>query len=178
MKFAVKVFLLVIVVSCSTRPKIGELGNYQVVEGATKYNFHVIMKPCKNKAISSKTYFSYSHGKIHHTQGGFTGKLLHGNYQEIDIDGQILVVGNFKTGLKEGHWIYYQKSGELTKELTFSKGDTASNVKIYKNNQVFKEIVPLALKKKKRKEKKMKYFQRFKKKENVKVVPNDSTVIK
>jgi hypothetical protein len=70
----------------------------------------------------SKTYYWYSANRIHTTQGGYSGKLLNGPYQEFDGAKNLRERGAFKNGLKSGTWKAWNEAGRLTGQTTWNKG--------------------------------------------------------
>jgi len=195
MKIFKVLILLLIVFSCS-KPKLGEIGNYQVDLGNSKADFHVLMWERGMKTKKEKIYASYSNNKIHFSQGVIAGKPLHGKYKEVGVDGELLVSGGFHKGLKNGYWTTYNKDGDLLSDLTFKEGDTISVVNFYGENKELKsQIFPMKMKLKKekklqRKEKRLtkkanckaKYKSLFKRERkdstNSVISPSDSTFSK
>jgi hypothetical protein len=67
-------------------------------------------------SIASKPkafYYWYSAGAVHQTQGGYSGKLLDGQYSEYYPDRNLKQQGNFKKGLKVGLWKNWADDGTL-----------------------------------------------------------------
>lgn len=58
-------------------------------------------------------YYWFKSGRIHKTQGGYYGKLLHGNYKVVDRDRHLLEEGAFKKGQKTGLWKTWYEDGTL-----------------------------------------------------------------
>jgi len=182
------IFVLVILISCS-KPKLGEIGNYQVELENSKADIHVLMWEQKFKTKIKRTYASYSNSNIHYTRGTITGKPLHGKYKEVSESGALLVSGSFKKGLRNGYWSYYNDEGDLESDLTYKNGDTITAVNFYsQDGKVKDQFVPAKIKKKinKRNARKEKCSLKkekckagctlFKKKDNV--TPSDSTSVK
>ena len=93
------------------------------------------------------------------------GKPLHGNYEELNFNGQLVKKGQFNKGLKNGTWLSYNSKGFLTKDLTYKNGDTVSIVNLYDNNgELLKIITPKKLIEKANK-KSARKFKREKEKE-------------
>ena len=82
MKIFKFLFVCTILFSCS-KPKIGEIGNYQVALGDVKADFYVLMWEQSFNLKKSKVYTSYSNGALHSTRGVLSGKVLHGDYKEF-----------------------------------------------------------------------------------------------
>lgn len=58
-------------------------------------------------------YYWFKSGRIHKTQGGYYGKLLHGDYKVVDLDRHLLEEGQFKKGQKTGLWRSWYEDGTL-----------------------------------------------------------------
>ena len=146
MKIFKFLFVCTILFSCS-KPKIGEIGNYQVALGDVKADFYVLMWEQSFNLKKSKVYTSYSNGALHSTRGVLSGKVLHGDYKEVSLSGALLKVGTYRKGLKDGYWASYNEDGSLINDLTYSKGDTVSVVKFYnKDGSVKSKVLSLKMK--------------------------------
>lgn len=75
------------------------------------YRFHVTIE--KPKPHLSHLYFWFSSGRIHQTNGGYDGKLLHGEYKVTDEEHRLLEQGNFRMGRKWGYWYTWYPNGKL-----------------------------------------------------------------
>jgi hypothetical protein len=67
-------------------------------------------------------YYWYSANTIHHTQGGFSGKLLNGLYTAYYPNKNLKEQGNFKKGLKDGIWKNWNEDGSFAKTCTWNNG--------------------------------------------------------
>lgn len=67
-------------------------------------------------------YFSYYRDTILNNQGGHTGRLLHGDYQEIDLDGKLRKQGTYQAGLQEGNWKEWNTTGTLRSIYHYQTG--------------------------------------------------------
>ncbi|MFM2016882.1 MAG: hypothetical protein RL007_538 [Bacteroidota bacterium] len=77
----------------------------------------------KNKRIQNDvTYYWFQNNLVHHTDGGYTGKLLHGSYQSVYPDGQLKIQGTFHYGVKEGEWKHWLPDGRIKETLQYSNG--------------------------------------------------------
>jgi len=93
---------------------------------------------------SAKTllfYYWYSSNEIHITQGGFSGKLLNGQYTEYYPDKSLKEQGQFKKGLKNGLWKNWNNDGTLQATSNWKNGVQSSNDKrpIWKRLNIFKK---------------------------------------
>jgi hypothetical protein len=86
-------------------------------------------------------YYWYSAGAIHSTQGGFSGKLLNGQYTEYYPDKNLKEQGNFKKGLKDGVWNYWNQDGTLSGTATWKRGSevTTRRPPLWKRLHLFRK---------------------------------------
>ena len=70
----------------------------------------------------TKSYYWYSGNQIKITQGGFSGKLLHGLYSSYYENKNLQEQGNFNMGLKSGEWKNWAEDGKLISDVTFLNG--------------------------------------------------------
>lgn len=78
----------------------------------------VISEQKKIKTVDSLIYSWYGSNKIIKTQGGYTGKLLDGNYNSFYLSNNLKERGTYKKGLYNGKWIIWYENGNL-KEITY-----------------------------------------------------------
>jgi antitoxin component YwqK of YwqJK toxin-antitoxin module len=143
MKISLSLFAILLITACTPKINSGKIGNYQVLLKESKANFYVEMLPHKRKLKKSLPYFGYKNNSIHSVMGQVMGKALHGNYEELDFNGQLVLKGQFNKGLKNGTWLSYNSEGFLTKDLTYKNGDTISVVNYYDNiGTVINSITP------------------------------------
>jgi hypothetical protein len=67
-------------------------------------------------------YYWFGSNSIHEQQGGFSGKLLNGTYEESDRNHHLIMQGGFKAGLKDGTWKTWNESGRLSSVITWDEG--------------------------------------------------------
>lgn len=70
----------------------------------------------------TKSYYWYGGNQIKITQGGFSGKLLHGLYSCYYENKNLREQGNFNMGLKSGEWKNWAEDGKLISDVTFLNG--------------------------------------------------------
>lgn len=75
----------------------------------------------KNEITPDLVYFWYLKGTISFNLGGYSGKLLHGTYQEI-VNNKLIITGQFKEGLKTGQWKSWYNSGRLKEISNWQNG--------------------------------------------------------
>ncbi len=84
--------------------------------------------------ITDKKYYWYSNNQIKITQGGYSGKLLHGPYREFYFNKNLKEQGQFDMGLKVGEWNSWNIQGMLTEKTNFKKGIPEGNYYKYNGN--------------------------------------------
>lgn len=157
-----------------------ETGNFIAIEKGCRIKFKAYVIDKKIEAKEKKTYYWYFDNKIHHTKGGISGKVLHGNYEAYYPDGQLKAKGEFKDGLKQKTWKDFNEAGYLEYIVNYHDGDTAGKVEhLDANGELVEYVLPfkMAQKAKKKAEKKqnklIKKQERKKKKENKKLKNTD-----
>lgn len=75
--------------------------------------FMVITEKQQFNLRKTKTYYSFSNGKILSTQYGIAGAPLHGNYYVYYSDHNLKETGKFYFGLKTGIWKKWNQRGEI-----------------------------------------------------------------
>ncbi|KAA8476140.1 MORN repeat protein [Arcticibacter tournemirensis] len=76
-------------------------------------------KPAKGEVTAEpeREYVWYSAGRIHNTQGGYSGKLLNGGYSSQYPGKNLKEQGEYSNGLKNGEWRSWYQNGKL-KEIS------------------------------------------------------------
>jgi antitoxin component YwqK of YwqJK toxin-antitoxin module len=69
-----------------------------------------------------RLYYWYSGNTIHSTQGGYSGKLLNGAYNEYFANKSLKEQGFFVDGLKSGLWKSWREDGTLNQTHTWKQG--------------------------------------------------------
>lgn len=92
----------------------------------TNFDDHTVIayvKPFGNVSIlNDRTYYWFSGKQINTTQGGYSGKLLNGEYQDFYTNKNLKESGSFFKGLKDGVWKTWNESGMLNDLFTFKNG--------------------------------------------------------
>lgn len=84
----------------------------------------------------SKTYYWYSHNSIHQTQGGYDGRILHGEYSSFYLSNQLKEKGRFYKGLKHQRWSLWYENGKLHEIYHWKKGVLNGIHQVYDENGV------------------------------------------
>ncbi|WP_443946633.1 toxin-antitoxin system YwqK family antitoxin [Pedobacter sp. AW1-32] len=118
-------FLFISVFSASAQKQIFDISEYSHTINYEDHKavFHIQSTDQKKpQANVERIYYWYSGNQIRSTQGGFSGKLLNGLYNEYFLTKNLKEQGNFKMGLKDGLWSNWFENGHLSKVVHFKKG--------------------------------------------------------
>lgn len=85
----------------------------------------------KYDAIPSLNYYWYYDNKIHFNQGGYSGKLLNGNYQVFDGTNKLIEKGQFKNGLKFNSWTQWFANGKIKRIQIYKEGNQEGQAKVF-----------------------------------------------
>lgn len=75
------------------------------------------------KAQPDRLYYWYGSGGIRQTQGGYSGHLLHGSYEEYYLNKNLRTQGTFAEGLKDGQWKEWNETGNMSRMVTWKQGE-------------------------------------------------------
>jgi len=67
-------------------------------------------------------YFWIKNNKLQQNKGGFSGSLLHGDFNKYKEGGQLLEKGQFFQGMKNALWQIWNHKGELVHSMNYKKG--------------------------------------------------------
>lgn len=96
---------------------------HKVVVNQENRSIVAFVKPVKRISLDTdKHYYWFSPNQISRTQGGFSGKLLNGNYQEFYANKQQKESGYINKGLKDGVWKAWDEKGNLKADYTWASG--------------------------------------------------------
>ncbi len=79
-------------------------------------------------------YYWYSSNLINKNYGGYSGKLLHGEYLVFTKNKNLLTKGYFKKGTKNGKWKSWYMNGNLKISSNWKKGKLQGAYKKYYQN--------------------------------------------
>lgn len=74
------------------------------------------------RPVSDKTYMWYASNTLHKTMGGYSGKLLYGQYTEFYPNKSLSERGPYAFGMKDGVWKSWYQNGNLKKESLWQAG--------------------------------------------------------
>jgi antitoxin component YwqK of YwqJK toxin-antitoxin module len=85
-------------------------------------------------------YYWYGANLIHATEGGYSGRLLNGQYTEYYLNKNLKEQGTFKNGLKNGIWNSWNDDGTLQIVHTWHNGVmvTGKQASFWKKLYLFK----------------------------------------
>lgn len=125
--------------------------------------FHVTEKKlsffCKPK--KDRNYHWFAKNQLQMTQGGYNGKLLHGEYSIHYPDNQLKEKGFYIKGLRSKTWHAWYPNGKLKTVSKWKKGKLHGNYQIYDTEGILvkelkyrkgKEVLPKQVKPKAEKE--------------------------
>jgi antitoxin component YwqK of YwqJK toxin-antitoxin module len=92
-----------------------------------------------SKVDASKTYYWLVNREIKSSQGGYSGKLLHGLYSDFYLNNALKEQGVFRMGLKEGNWKCWTEAGVLISETYYKNGVANGKFLRYDANGQVKE---------------------------------------
>lgn len=100
-----------------------EFLTHRVTTNFADHTVVAYVKPVDNVSIlNDRTYYWFSGNHINSTQGGYSGKLLNGEYQDFYNNKNLKESGAFSKGLKNGIWKTWSENGILNNLFTFRNG--------------------------------------------------------
>lgn len=95
---------------------------------------NVLHGPAKVHPRTGFVYHWYSDNDIKETDGGFDGRLLHGEYKSFYLDKNLREQGMFRHGLKEDVWKTWFPGGRLHELAHYKKGKLHGSYERYDEN--------------------------------------------
>jgi hypothetical protein len=83
---------------------------------------HVLEEREPRRVDPSARYYWYNRNSIFSSQGGFSGRLLHGTYTSYYAGKGLQCKGEFFKGLKTGTWLRWYNNGMISERLQFRDG--------------------------------------------------------
>lgn len=103
-----------------------------IEENDVRIKANVLAHKTKIKTKKELTYYWYSTNKIMETQGGYDGKLLHGEYVNFyQSNNNLKEKGKFKKGLKHKEWTLWFDNGKINTISRWKYGQLHGSYKIY-----------------------------------------------
>jgi antitoxin component YwqK of YwqJK toxin-antitoxin module len=88
---------------------------------------------------ADRLYYWFSGNVIHTTQGGYSGKLLNGKYNEYFPSKSLKEQGRFEKGLKSGIWKTWTEDGVLNQQITWKEGIKQGKFMLYDEQGIMKQ---------------------------------------
>ncbi|NTD96996.1 hypothetical protein G6M26_06515 [Agrobacterium tumefaciens] len=120
-----QLFLLFSVASAQRIQTYFDSDNYAHTINRDQYKivFHVMPYGEQPGTIKhDRRYAWFGGNQLHLTQGGFSGRLLHGPYVEHFETNVIKSKGAYQKGLADGEWKIWRNDGSLDSVLVYSSG--------------------------------------------------------
>lgn len=112
---------------------IANLG-HRVRVGTADGFIYAELNPADKRIITydSRVYSWYDKGVINSSQGGYSGKLLNGQYMAYyEASKQVKTAGNYRDGLKTGKWQVWNPNGLLKESQYWNLGLKNGNSLLY-----------------------------------------------
>jgi len=78
------------------------------------------------------TYYWFENGRVNHSQGAYSGKVLHGSFRVYSLaTKRPLESGRFRRGLKNGRWLSWGNTGLLSRSAIYHNGQLQGPAVIY-----------------------------------------------
>ena len=94
----------------------------RIADGTTTIQAELLPVNSDPSVKSDRFYYWYGGSLIHSTQGGFSGTLLNGTYNEYYLNKSLKEQGTFNKGLKDGVWKSWNSDGYLVQLYTWDNG--------------------------------------------------------
>lgn len=102
---------------------VKDLISHKVRLNYTDHTVVTYVKPTSDIRVSNDLrYYWFSGQDIHSSQGGYSGKLLNGYYEDFYLNKNLREAGWFSKGLKYGLWKNWNEQGVLIEECSWSNG--------------------------------------------------------
>nr|WP_068893384.1 hypothetical protein [Pedobacter panaciterrae] len=123
-----RISLLVMVLTLIVNLAMGQYSTkdfltHKVIVNHDDYTVVAYVRPTNKIYVESdRLYYWFSTNLIKSTQGGYSGKLLNGRYQEFFLNKSMKEWGAFSAGLKTGKWKSWDEAGKLKEEYYWDSG--------------------------------------------------------
>jgi antitoxin component YwqK of YwqJK toxin-antitoxin module len=134
-------FLLLFISGSAIAQKLPDDGFDKIRIAGPDKTIQADLKPVNSEPEmeTDRLYYWYSGNGIHSTQGGYSGRLLNGQYQEYYANKNLKELGIFKKGLKDGIWRSWNESGTLIEFYTWKKGIKSGKYSIFDEHGILKQ---------------------------------------
>ncbi|GAB3909915.1 toxin-antitoxin system YwqK family antitoxin [Mucilaginibacter boryungensis] len=123
MRILLSTILLLLIPRILLAQKLPEIGtNVRIIESDKTIVAEIKAVNSTPSMNPEKIYYWYGSNNIHHTQGGYSGHLLNGAYNEYYLNKNLKEQGTYTKGLKSGVWKSWSENGALKQLFTYNKG--------------------------------------------------------
>jgi hypothetical protein len=110
------------IVCAQKKPVIAAQDRVLLHKADTLYQFYAVTPPKKLKPQQESIYYWYRDDIILITQGGYNGRILHGDFRIFYPNNNLKENGRYRYGLREGTWKTWRPSGALASVTTWKDG--------------------------------------------------------
>lgn len=119
----------------------GEIRSVITNSGDSITYTHILLSDKRPKAKEDRIYYWYFNNKIRHNYGGYSGQLIHGDYEVMDVDKHLLVKGELRYGYRIDTWKFWDRQGRLVEMSEWKNGQQSGITILYdRNNQIYAKI--------------------------------------
>lgn len=105
----------------------------------TTYVANVYLVDVSVKTNYETRYHWFKNNELHSNVGGYTGKLLDGQFKKICDDGILIEQGSYLNGIKSGVWKNWNRKGDLLSIISYKQGLKHGFYKFYANASIIEE---------------------------------------
>jgi hypothetical protein len=105
---------------CAARPP--RISAIYINSPDSSVHAHVLEEREPRRVDPSARYYWYNRNSIFSSQGGFSGRLLHGTYTSYYAGKGLQCKGEFFKGLKTGTWLRWYNNGIISERLHYKNG--------------------------------------------------------
>ncbi|MDN4167091.1 hypothetical protein QWY31_16390 [Cytophagales bacterium LB-30] len=136
--FLKSLFCLLLVVSMiacasSTQQLIDSANNSPIIlkTDSGTASFRIMPINAKPRVTPDSEYHWYHGGAVHVNKGGFSGRLLHGPCSFFDLEGRLMMQGEYEIGRKSGEWVSWHPNGEKKSVEKWKKGQLVGTLMVW-----------------------------------------------
>lgn len=120
-----KLFIVMLCISetAAAQSYIENMLSYKVTAHYPDHMINAHVRPVDKIVVKNdKDYYWFSGSQINITRGGYSGKLLNGDYEDLYTNKNLKASGIFDEGLKTGIWKSWTAEGMLKDQYSFHAG--------------------------------------------------------
>ena len=137
--FLVIYFGAILKISAQSLLNIPESNMVTVTDSGKQIHAHLLISTNESIPKPYIFYHWFKSGKIMRTEGGYSGVLLDGLFQEFYANKNLCEEGNYYYGLKSGLWKEWNPNGTLSILTNFIKGKKYGNYARFDSIGLLKE---------------------------------------